>query len=277
MRRLTLVSLVVLAAVAKGGATPFGLRLRPPAMHVRRPRPAAYMAPARRRRPPPAKGISGNTCVMASCIVGYGLQMALGESFTLRFLKDNSKIFNGETYRLVTPVFLHADPTHLLFNAMSLRNIGPEVERWFGRDRFLLTFLAGGVAGNLASLYFTPGMGLGASGGVLGLTGALGVFFYRHKNVLNGADRAMDSIGRSLFLNIVVQSMVGPRNIDNFAHMGGVAGGAAMAYMFGPRYRVSLNPITGRAYITDRPIVDPKRTLARMRGRSHARVLQQAT
>ena len=111
-----------------------------------------------------SKIVMANVCVFA-------LQM-LSPSITRRFAKQSSLILEGkELYRLVTPIFLHGSITHLMFNTFSLQNIGPEVERLFGGGRFLATYLAGGIAGNIFSAVKTPNPSLGASGAVFGIMG----------------------------------------------------------------------------------------------------------
>src|SRR5690349_6036262 len=57
---------------------------------------------------------------------------------TLRELgaKDNLWIVQGEYWRFITPMFLHAGALHLLLNCYSIYNVGPSVERAFGYFRF---------------------------------------------------------------------------------------------------------------------------------------------
>lgn len=43
-----------------------------------------------------------------------------------------------KVWRFFTPALLHADLLHILFNSMSLNNIGPEVESLTGKGRFTL-------------------------------------------------------------------------------------------------------------------------------------------
>ena len=70
----------------------------------------------------------------------------------------------GQWWRLVTPVAMHASLLHLAVNCMSLHNLGPSLERLSGPPRFLAVYLASGVAGNVASFARSPAMGMGASG-----------------------------------------------------------------------------------------------------------------
>lgn len=96
----------------------------------------------------------------------YVLQM-WRPSVTSWGVKRSDLILQGrELYRLFSPVWLHANPGHLFTNMFSLNRMGPDIEGLFGKGRFLATYLASGVTGNLLSAYMSPNPGLGASGAV---------------------------------------------------------------------------------------------------------------
>ena len=57
----------------------------------------------------------------------------------------------GQVWRLVTYQFVHATSWHLLFNMWALYFFGPVVEKIMGSRRYLLYYLACGVAGALFS------------------------------------------------------------------------------------------------------------------------------
>ena len=96
----------------------------------------------------------------------------------------NSLISEGEWWRLVTPMFLHAGLMHLLFNMFSLFIFGPELERVAGKARFLTIYLLSGIFANIAS-FFLGGQDfahVGASGAIFGIFGAFGALVYYTKN-----------------------------------------------------------------------------------------------
>ncbi len=77
--------------------------------------------------------------------------------------KINQAIIAGQLWRLITPIFLHASPSniqvsllHIGFNMYALFILGPSLERYYGRSRFLLLYFVSGVAGNVVSFYFLP-------------------------------------------------------------------------------------------------------------------------
>jgi membrane associated rhomboid family serine protease len=157
-------------------------------------------------------------------VVMYALQM-LYPGITKLGAKRSELILQGkELHRLITPVFLHGSITHIMMNTFSLQNIGPEVERMFGGGRYLCTYLAAGVAGNLVSAYYSPNPSLGASGAVFGLMGAYYAFLSQNEHLLGQSGRdAMGRVSGTFAMNVIF-GLASPR-IDNWAHMGGALGG----------------------------------------------------
>ena len=147
--------------------------------------------------------------------------------------KDAGALHAGEWWRLLTPVFIHAGPLHLLVNMYSLYAIGPAVERFFGRARLLVVYLLSGVAGVILSLAVNPVPSVGASGAIFGILGALTAFLLQHRGVFGPAAQAqLRQIGFLLVLNLVISLTPG---IDAWGHLGGLIAGAACAALFGPR------------------------------------------
>jgi membrane associated rhomboid family serine protease len=81
---------------------------------------------------------------------------------------------------LITAQFLHASSLHLISNMVFLAGFGPAVERLLGHARYLLFYLACGIAGNLAQTLVNPGShvpSVGASGAIAGVLGAYLILF----------------------------------------------------------------------------------------------------
>jgi membrane associated rhomboid family serine protease len=84
-------------------------------------------------------------------------------------------------WTLVTHIFIHSGPIHLLFNMMFLFFFGPELERRIGGKRFLIVFFISGIIAaigySLWSFYIihqnTPAVG--ASGALFGIFACLAV------------------------------------------------------------------------------------------------------
>ncbi len=151
--------------------------------------------------------------------------------------KINENIYAGEWYRLITATFLHAQtPLHLFFNGYALYMIGMDLEAFTGRWRFAVIYAISGLAGSVASLAFSSQAGVGASGAIFGLIGALGVYFGMHRKLFG-------RLGQAQFWNIIIVIVLnlglglsGIFPIDNSAHIGGLIAGAAAGYVLIPRY-----------------------------------------
>lgn len=152
-------------------------------------------------------------------------------------------VFESQAYRLFTAMFLHGSIGHIFFNVYALYVIGGTVEPIFGRARFLLIYLLGGLSGSVLSLalgdFFSPSVG--ASGAVFAIFAADAVHLYQHRrvyaNVQGRLRHMLFLIGMNLFIGIVPGS-----NIDNWGHIGGVLGGLLLAWRIAPRMARPATP-----------------------------------
>ncbi len=145
-------------------------------------------------------------------------------------------VTRGEYWRLFTANWLHFGIQHLLFNGYSLYALGRSVESLFGPRRFAVLYLLTGVSGALASYIFTDGLSAGASTALLGLFGALMVYFYRQREVIGNSSRAqLRQLVIVLIINVVFGFLPGSR-IDNWGHAGGLLGGLMLGWFLCPRY-----------------------------------------
>ncbi|HEX8231244.1 MAG TPA: rhomboid family intramembrane serine protease [Chloroflexia bacterium] len=147
-------------------------------------------------------------------------------------------VLEGQWWRLFTVMFLHNGLLHIVSNGYALYVIGNEVEGLFGKRRFLAIFFISGLAGSVASVAMSPFNipGVGASGAIFGLIGALGVYFGLHRSLFG-------SRGNIQFWNIIFIVVInlgfgfsGILPIDNSAHLGGLIGGVLVGYILCPRY-----------------------------------------
>lgn len=170
-------------------------------------------------------------------------------------------LLNGEYYRLLTSMFLHASiygPSgglapanflHLFFNMYILYAVGTSLERLFGHTRFVIVYLLGGLAGSILSMLLGSfnSYSVGASGAVFAILGAEFVYLYHHRKLMGEAGRARR---QSLLWFGVINLAFGllstlqgsAMRIDNWAHLGGLAGGLILAWFISPILTLQAHP-----------------------------------
>ncbi len=78
------------------------------------------------------------------------------------------QIRRGEVWRLITPVFLHRDLLHILFNMSWLIFLGRQIEERIGKWKLLLLVALIGIAANVAQYIMSGPFFLGFSGVAVG-------------------------------------------------------------------------------------------------------------
>jgi len=167
----------------------------------------------------------------------------------LRLLElDKRGLANGDWWRLLSPVLVHAGLLHLAFNMYFLYLVGPLVEQLYGSARFLLLYLLTAATASLASyLIGGPVPSVGASGALFGLCGVLLVGRMLHRPVLEGQQRAlMSQIGALVVINLVLGVGLNAfgGGIDIAAHVGGLLGGLWLGLLIPPVGAAEL-PLVG--------------------------------
>jgi rhomboid protease GluP len=170
-------------------------------------------------------------------------------------------LLNGEYYRLLTAMFLHAgifdgrggyvltQSAHLIFNMYVLYAVGGSLERLFGHSRFLIIYLLGGLTGSILSVLLNPAnvYSVGASGAVFAIIGAEFIYLYHHRKLMGAAGRARR---QSLIIFGVMNLVVGflsaiPGSggaIDNWGHIGGLVGGLILSWFISPILNLKMHP-----------------------------------
>ena len=150
---------------------------------------------------------------------GAGVSQPGGQVFNDGALVGALIYTDGDWYRLVTAMFLHASLLHLAFNMLALYWLGTIVEHALGSWRFLLLYLDSGIAGSAGALVLSnpTAVTVGASGAIYGIMGALLVLEYRATGSFAG--QALGLIVLNLALTFAIP------NISVGGHLGGLAGG----------------------------------------------------
>ena len=147
----------------------------------------------------------------------------------------NMMINMTDSYRIITSLFLHGGIMHLMFNMYALYLIGPQIESFFGKWKFLAIYLGSGIIGNLLSMLFLSdkAISIGASGAIFGLLGALVYFGYHYRVYLGNVIKSQ--IIPLIIINFIIGFTLS--NINVVAHIGGLLGGVLVAKAVGVKYK----------------------------------------
>ena len=152
-------------------------------------------------------------------------------------------IEDSQVWRLLTAMFLHASLGHIFFNAYALYIFGRGIEALFGRARLLIIYLLGGLSGSVLSLALSGGgWSVGASGAVFALFTAQALHLYQHRRVYANVRGQLRHMLFILGINLFIGFMPGSR-IDNWGHIGGMLGGALLAWRVAPRFPLPTMPL----------------------------------
>ena len=169
---------------------------------------------------------------LAMTITGGSLQATERADVLIKWgAVDRPDMFaDGQLWRLFTAAFVHIGITHLAANAVSLWWVGNLVEKLYGPWRMLYIFAVSAVAGFILSTMLGQPLALaaGASGGIFGLMGAL--VWFRLSSPL-GNRLAWQPLATTLLANLVIGFTTA--RVDNWGHLGGLAGGVLAAAAIG--------------------------------------------
>ena len=144
-------------------------------------------------------------------------------------------VFEGQIWRVITPIFIHFGPFHLLFNSFWMSDLGAPTERIQGSFRHVLFVLWAAALSNVAQLVFGHSPTFGGMSGIvyayvgylwargradpasgIYLPGRLVLFFV-----------AWMALGFSSLLDEYIGAMA------NYCHLGGFVAGLAYGWISG--------------------------------------------
>ena len=140
----------------------------------------------------------------------------------------------GEIWRLVMPMFLHIGIAHLAVNMAALYLLGWLLEPLYGYGRFSLLYVLSGMGGSLLSMEASSNVAAGASGAIFGIAGAMLVTGLLRPQVVPRRWKSL--FGAGILLAIIINLIFGRfvPHIDNWAHLGGLVTGLALACVIPP-------------------------------------------
>ena len=166
-------------------------------------------------------------------IMVYLFLLLYDRTGNIKYLLSNNYVLvkNGEFHRLFTAMFVHSDILHIFFNMYALYILGPQVERYYGKSKFLLVYIVSGLLGSLFSCVFMSDntFSMGASGAIFGLLGSIAYFTFYYRATLQGLLRSQ--VVPVIVVNLLIGIMFS--NIDIFAHLGGLIGGILVSMGIG--------------------------------------------
>jgi membrane associated rhomboid family serine protease len=154
-------------------------------------------------------------------------------------------VATGETWRIFTSAFLHYGLLHIAFNMWALWLIGPSLEKWLGRPRFVALYVLSALGGGVLVYLLAPlnSATAGASGAIFGLFGAAFVVCRR-----SGIPAQWIAMIIAVNLAFTFAPALGS-SISWQGHVGGLLTGALVACVFAyaPRNRGEVLQIGANA------------------------------
>lgn len=181
-------------------------------------------------------------------VIVFILTFMYGEKNIINFGSNFGPLVKqGQVYRLITSMFIHVDFLHIFFNCYALYVIGPQIENFFGKWKYLLIYLGSGITAGLLSILFNGNTAsIGASGAIFGLLGALIYFGYHYRVYLDSVIKSQ--IIPIIIINLLIGFM--STGIDNAAHIGGLIGGTLFSIAVGVKYKSSKSEIINGIIMT---------------------------
>jgi GlpG protein len=148
------------------------------------------------------------------------------------FLLDTGfeQIRSGQIWRVMTPIFIHGSPLHLVFNMLGMRYLGERIEMRKGTWRFALIAIVAAIGGNVGQFLYSGGGFGGMSGVVFALAGYL--WIKGHTDPEDGLSLSQQNVNWMLawfFLGIIAPMTVNPQDAVGFPYnMANIAHGVGL-------------------------------------------------
>jgi len=178
----------------------------------------------------------------------FGLQMIFKSSVN-SFILVSSDIIT-RPWIILSSMFMHASPTHLLFNMYALFLFGNLVEQRIGTKRFVGLYFASGIVAAIGFSVFrelilnNTGAALGASGAIMGILGMTIMIFPNLKVLFFFVIPMSMRTAGIIFALIDVFGIFYPSGIANTAHLAGLAVGLLYGwYLLSKKKKITVQII----------------------------------
>jgi GlpG protein len=171
--------------------------------------------------------------ILSFCIIIYLLSFSsfgvvIYNLFKIDLQTDGllSNFKSGQVWRIITPIFLHMNFMHILFNMLWFKDLGNVFEYSFKPTKFLIFIFVSGVLSNLLQYYF-----LGPSfGGMSGVIYGMLSFLWINKKLDARFEFSLPKHDVFMLIAWFFLCLFGIfPNVANFAHAGGAAVGILWA------------------------------------------------
>jgi len=135
----------------------------------------------------------------------------------------NYYVMNGGYWQLLTSIFVHVDIIHISLNMFFLLIFGFRADELFSSEEYFFIYFLSGLSGNLLTLLLMHPLTLsaGASGAIFGIFGACVIYVRKTFG---------QSIVGALLYSFLLLMMTAGRDVNIFAHFGGLATGLIIGY-----------------------------------------------
>lgn len=167
------------------------------------------------------------TAQNGSCLYFDNLEYICGfGGFAKRTVPDQS-------FRFITPMFLHTGVLDLIFIMIMQVRFGFEVESQLGSIRVAIVYLISGISGNVLAAILNPlGASVGASCALYGMLALLYLDLLQNWPLLVYPWRNLSFITAVMLVMLCIGLLP---FIDNYAHIGGFGAGIFAGLIFMPK------------------------------------------
>ena len=188
--------------------------------------------------------------VIAVNIIVFAVMSIFGNTLDTQYMAEHGAMYppyvaeNGQYWRLFTSMFMHFGLMHILNNMVMLGAVGRIVEIAMGHVRFLIAYIVAGICGGALSYVVMLhnndyAVSAGASGAIFGMVGALVWIVIVNRGFYEGISRQ-----QVIFMVILmIYYGVSTSGVDNWDHLGGLAGGFIISIVLYRKKRYNKNII----------------------------------